>query len=80
MDKNTICICGAGTMGSGIAQVVAAADFQTILYEWNPGVLQRAEETLHGDLKKLVDKGKLTKEKRKAIIGSPMFYNRPEAM
>jgi 3-hydroxybutyryl-CoA dehydrogenase len=73
MDKNTICICGAGTMGSGIAQVVAAADFQTILYEWNPGVLQRAEETLHGDLKKLVDKGKLTKEKRKAIIGSLCF-------
>ena len=25
---NTICICGAGTMGSGIAQAVASAGFK----------------------------------------------------
>jgi 3-hydroxybutyryl-CoA dehydrogenase len=73
MDNNTIGICGAGTMGSGIAQVVAAAGFQTVLYEWNRGVLQRAEETLHGDLKKLVDKEKLTDEKRNAIIDAMRF-------
>jgi len=27
----TICICGAGTMGSGIAMVAAQAGFDTIL-------------------------------------------------
>jgi 3-hydroxybutyryl-CoA dehydrogenase len=31
----TICVCGAGTMGSGIAQVCAAAGFKTILNELN---------------------------------------------
>jgi 3-hydroxybutyryl-CoA dehydrogenase len=73
MDKHSIGVCGAGTMGSGIAQVVAAAGFPTVLYEWNQTVLQRAEERMHEDSKKLVSKGKLTEEKSKAIIDSISF-------
>ncbi|RYZ58336.1 MAG: hypothetical protein EOO14_09840, partial [Chitinophagaceae bacterium] len=33
MQTTTICICGAGTMGSGIAQVSAAAGFRTLLFD-----------------------------------------------
>jgi 3-hydroxybutyryl-CoA dehydrogenase len=73
MDKHSIGVCGAGTMGSGIAQVVAAAGFPTVLYEWNHTVLQRAEERMHEDLKKLISKGKLTEEKKNAITGSISF-------
>lgn len=60
-------MCGAGTMGSGIAQVAARAGFTTILYEVNSAVLQRAQERLHEDLKKLVSKGKLSEEKIETI-------------
>jgi 3-hydroxybutyryl-CoA dehydrogenase len=73
MDKHSIGVCGAGTMGSGIAQVVAAAGFPTVLYEWNHTVLQRAEVRMHEDLKKLISKGKLTEEKKNAITGSISF-------
>jgi 3-hydroxybutyryl-CoA dehydrogenase len=63
---STICICGAGTMGSGIAQVSASAGFNTILYELNAEVLNKAKEKLSGDLQMLVNKQKITEEAKKA--------------
>ena len=36
----TICICGAGTMGSGIAQVSATAGFKTILFDVNAATIK----------------------------------------
>jgi 3-hydroxybutyryl-CoA dehydrogenase len=42
----TICVCGAGTMGSGIAQVFAAAGFTTILFDLNTTVLDKAKEKI----------------------------------
>jgi 3-hydroxybutyryl-CoA dehydrogenase len=67
----TICICGAGTMGSGIAQVSAQAGFTTILYELNSSVLEKAKINIDKSLQVLVEKGKLTipdKEKIQARI------------
>jgi 3-hydroxybutyryl-CoA dehydrogenase len=55
-------------MGSGIAQVSAAAGFQTILYDLNAEVLQRAKDKLHKDLQTLVDKQKITSEKKEQIL------------
>ena len=65
---STICICGAGTMGLGIAQVSAAAGFYTILYELNETVLRNAQARLDQDLQALVHKGKMTEDKKKAIL------------
>ena len=42
----SITICGAGTMGSGIAQVSAMAGFRTILYDLNSSVLDKARASL----------------------------------
>ena len=70
---NTICICGAGTMGSGIAQVAASAGYSTILYELNEDVLKKAEERLGRDLQMLADKGKITEEKRAATLSKIRF-------
>jgi len=56
----TICICGAGTMGSGIAQVSAQAGFTTILYELNPEVLEKARTAIHKTWQELVEKGKFS--------------------
>lgn len=64
---NTICICGAGTMGSGIAQVCATAGFRTILYDLSPEMVKKASDKLKADLRKLVDKQKITIEKKGEI-------------
>ena len=63
----TICICGAGTMGSGIAQVSAQAGFSTILYELNPTVLEKAKAAIDKSLQSLVEKGKLTAAEKEKI-------------
>lgn len=41
---NTICVCGAGTMGSGIAQAAAQSGFYTLVYELNPAVLETSKK------------------------------------
>lgn len=63
----TICICGAGTMGSGIAQVSAQAGFSTILYELNPAVLEKAKANIDKSLHSLVEKGKVTETEKQNI-------------
>ena len=59
MQINTICVCGAGTMGSGIAQAAAQSGFYTILYELNPAVLDTAKANIEKSLAQLVEKGKI---------------------
>ncbi len=62
-----ICICGAGTMGSGIAQVSAQAGFTTMLYELNPTVLEKAKAAIDKSLQSLVEKGKLPSAEKQKI-------------
>ena len=64
----TICVCGAGTMGSGIAQVSAAAGFETILYELDADILLKAKDKLHKDLQLLVERQKISAEKKEDIL------------
>lgn len=71
----TICICGAGTMGSGIAQVAAAAGFTTLLFDVSEAAVQKAAEKLSNDLEKLVQKGKLDDGQKKAIQGNLHFVS-----
>ena len=56
----TICVCGAGTMGSGIAQVVAQSGFNTILFDINESVLDKARLSIEKNLAYLVDKEKIS--------------------
>lgn len=65
---NTICVCGAGTMGSGIAHATAAAGFYTILYDLNDAVLETAKVSIEKNLQKLLDRKKITAgEKAKTL-------------
>lgn len=73
MDIKKVCVCGAGTMGSGIAQVTAAAGYATVLYEVSQPVLQAAEAKLQKDVKTLLEKGKITPEKGAAILHNLTF-------
>ncbi|MEP7373674.1 MAG: 3-hydroxyacyl-CoA dehydrogenase NAD-binding domain-containing protein [Chitinophagaceae bacterium] len=71
----TICICGAGTMGSGIAQVSAQAGFATILYELNTTVLEKAKTSIDKSLQFLVEKGKLSAAEKGKIQERLQFTN-----
>ncbi len=56
MTKIIVCVCGAGTMGSGIAQAAAQAGFYTLLYEPVSQVLGNAKNRIENNLKRLVEK------------------------
>ncbi len=64
----TICICGAGTMGSGIAQVCATAGYSTILFDVNADMLEKGKAGISKGLQILVDKQKITAEAREVIL------------
>jgi 3-hydroxybutyryl-CoA dehydrogenase len=68
MKINSVCICGAGTMGNGIAQVTASAGYKTTLYELNATVLDRAKQTITSNLSFLVSKGKITEAEKTEIF------------
>ena len=69
MSINTLCVCGAGTMGSGIAQSAIQSGIYTILYEPNTAVLEKAKTGIEKSLAGLVEKGKITSEaKSKALL------------
>ncbi|HEY1869994.1 MAG TPA: 3-hydroxyacyl-CoA dehydrogenase NAD-binding domain-containing protein, partial [Chitinophagaceae bacterium] len=68
MMTNTICVCGAGTMGLGIAQLSAAAGFNTVLYEVNESVLENAKNLLQKNLQALVEKKRITYEEKEKIF------------
>jgi 3-hydroxybutyryl-CoA dehydrogenase len=78
MDIKTVCVCGAGTMGSGIAQVAATAGFKTILYELNEGVLEKAKKSISAGLKKLTEKGKFTEAEAAQIFNDIIFTNKAD--
>lgn len=69
----TICICGAGTMGSGIAQVSAQSGFNTILFDVNETVLEKAKESIQKNLQFLVGKQKISDEEKQNILKSIKF-------
>ncbi|MBW3655597.1 MAG: 3-hydroxybutyryl-CoA dehydrogenase, partial [Gemmatimonadetes bacterium] len=62
-------VLGCGLMGSGIAQVAAAAGYETIVREVSDEVCQRGIGGIGKQLGKSVDKGKLSAEDRDAIVG-----------
>jgi 3-hydroxybutyryl-CoA dehydrogenase len=62
-------VLGCGLMGSGIAQVAAAAGYETIVREVSDDVCQRGIGGIGKQLGKSVDKGKLSAEDRDAIVG-----------
>lgn len=72
---NTICVCGAGTMGSGIAQVAAQAGFKTILFDVNEQMLEKSKVAIEKSLQLLVTKQKITAEDQTKILGSLIFTN-----
>jgi 3-hydroxybutyryl-CoA dehydrogenase len=65
---NKVGIIGAGQMGSGIAQVVAQAGYQTLIGEVNEDLLGRGIGRIQGFLGKDIEKGKLSSQEGEAIL------------
>lgn len=68
MNINSICVCGAGTMGSGIAQATAQAGFYTLLYELNTNMLEKAQSGIEKNLQTLVEKGKMNAGEKEKVL------------
>jgi len=82
MQQNSIqkiVVCGAGTMGSGIAETAARAGFETILYDPAAAALTRAKEAITRNLTQLVSKEKITAEEKTATLSRLQFHDQIEA-
>ncbi len=64
----TFAVIGAGTMGSGIAQVAARAGFEVVLRDVAPEYLDRGLATIRSSLDRDVKKERLTVAQQEAIL------------
>ena len=70
-----ICVVGAGTMGSGIAQVAAQSGFTTLLFDINNEVLQQAKSNIKKSLQWLVENQKISTAESDKIFQQIQFVN-----
>ncbi len=72
-DIKKVGVLGCGLMGSGIAQVAAAAGYETKVRDVSQPILDRAKAGIDKSLAKFVEKGKLAPGDRDAILGRLSF-------
>ena len=69
----TICVAGAGTMGSGIALTVAQNNFKTILFDTNEKGIENAKASIKKNLNFLLSKDKISAQQKENIYDSIVF-------
>ncbi|WP_242946985.1 3-hydroxyacyl-CoA dehydrogenase NAD-binding domain-containing protein, partial [Clostridium haemolyticum] len=65
-----ICVLGAGTMGSGIAQGFAVKGYEVILRDIKDEFVERGLNVINKNLSKLVKKGKMEEGKKEEILSN----------
>src|ERR1044071_7190842 len=73
-------VAGAGTMGRGIAQVLAQGGARTLVFDAQPDAAQKARASIAQALAKLIEKGKTTDAAAKAILSRIEVAPSPEAL
>jgi 3-hydroxybutyryl-CoA dehydrogenase len=68
MPVGTIGIIGAGTMGSGIAQICAAAGLSVSIMDVSDAALEKGVSAIAQNLDRLVGKGKLKSADKEAVL------------
>lgn len=68
-----IAVCGAGTMGSGIAQAAAQSGYYTLLFDVNEAVLAKAKAGIEKSLATLVEKQKISAEQQRETLSRIQF-------
>jgi 3-hydroxybutyryl-CoA dehydrogenase len=74
-DIKSIGIVGAGTMGSGIAQMSAMAGYQTTIFDIQESALDKAKSAVTKNLEKGIEKGKVTTEQKEACLQNISFIS-----
>ena len=64
-----ITVLGAGTMGSGIAQLAAQSGYDVLLYDVKEDFVQRGMGNIKSALQSRVDKGKMEGAEMQSIVG-----------
>src|SRR5438477_4917439 len=62
-------VAGSGTMGRGIAQVLAQCGARTLVFDAQAGAAQKAKDAIGQALKKVAEKGRLTPAQVEKAIG-----------
>lgn len=73
MGKIKVGVLGAGTMGSGIAQVAAQAGHRVVLVDVNADVLAGSQTKLRKTFERLVEKGKWEEDYANDVFGRIKF-------
>ena len=74
MIKN-VGIIGAGTMGSGIAQVAATVDCKVKIFDLNQDALDKAKTALEKILNRLIEKGRIDATEKNRIQGNISYVS-----
>ena len=69
MEIRKVGVVGCGLMGSGITQVVAQAGLPVVVREVNDQLLDKGLGIIEKSLSKFVEKGKLSADDKKAVLG-----------
>lgn len=68
-----ICVCGAGTMGSGITQLAAQAGFNVIQFDVQEHMVHKSRDQIIAALDKQREKGRITDAEQVAILERIVF-------
>ncbi|MCG7856342.1 3-hydroxyacyl-CoA dehydrogenase NAD-binding domain-containing protein [Flavihumibacter sediminis] len=69
----SICVCGAGTMGTGIAQAAAQHGFTVTVYDIGESMLKQSRMGMENNLQSLVNKNKISASTRNIILDGVSF-------
>jgi 3-hydroxybutyryl-CoA dehydrogenase len=67
MEKQ-VCICGAGTMGRGIALVVAGSGMETVLYDLSNEMISNARRNIEHELNLAFEKKRISETEKENIF------------
>ncbi len=70
MEIKKVCIVGAGTMGSGITQVVAQAGYRATMVDLKQELLDKGVSAIRESLDKFVARGKMHRENMEAALAN----------
>ncbi len=73
MEIKKVGIIGTGTMGLGVAHVVATAGLDVVAVKATPGLLEGVRQNIEKSLSKIVERGKMSAETKDAILGRIVF-------
>ena len=69
MDVKKVFVIGAGFMGSGIVENVAAKGLEAVAYDISEQQRERSRKNITKNLEKQVAKGRLKAEEKDAVLG-----------